>query len=396
MRTPRAQDGAVLLLVALSLTVLLGMAALVADLGQFRAHRRQLQTVADAGALAGALQLPPFSDGSNSCTRADAMERQNTNLTDGKNMVVNGNLSTSYCEIIGGSVRVKPVESSVPYIFGQVLGFASTTIDARARARVVYLTRSTGLLPFGVEDLRPEPSVTCITRQDRAADPAGRVRMPGALRRAFPTGATPGEASTHSAAGRRIDGVAGGGRQHQQDDRPGPTSATSAADQTIADGHDDQRRARHGRSCRRSRTTSTTTRPRTPPRRSTSTGAPDQRRRDENVSSSRYDGSKYRGRHSRWRRVRLYLARWPQRARAPVATTRQRAGQDSRSPSAQARTHRRPSAPVSNTYARDDGDILQQWLQTATTSTHRCPPTSPRRRHLQARVPVLVKGRTSP
>ena len=161
MRTPRAQDGAVLLLVALSLTVLLGMAALVADLGQFRAHRRQLQTAADAGALAGALQLPPFSDGSNSCTRADTLERQNTNLTDGKNMVVNGNLSTSYCEIIGGSVRVKPVESSVPYIFGQVLGFASTTIDARARARVVYLTRSTGLLPFGVEDLRPK-SVTAI------------------------------------------------------------------------------------------------------------------------------------------------------------------------------------------------------------------------------------------
>ena len=161
MRTPRAQDGAVLLLVALSLTVLLGMAALVADLGQFRAHRRQLQTAADAGALAGALQLPPFSDGSNSCARADTIERQNTNLTDGKNMVVNGNLSTSYCEIIGGSVRVKPVESSVPYIFGQVLGFASTTIDARARARVVYLTRSTGLLPFGVEDLRPK-SVTII------------------------------------------------------------------------------------------------------------------------------------------------------------------------------------------------------------------------------------------
>jgi len=161
MRTPRAQDGAVLLLVAVSLTVLLGMAALVADLGQFRAHRRQLQTAADAGALAGALQLPPFSDGSNSCARANTIERQNSNLTDGKNMVVNGNLSTSYCEIIGSSVRVKPVESSVPYIFGRVLGFASTTIDARARARVVYLTRSTGLLPFGVEDLRPK-SVTAI------------------------------------------------------------------------------------------------------------------------------------------------------------------------------------------------------------------------------------------
>ena len=216
MRTPRAQDGAVLLLVAVSLTVLLGMAALVADLGQFRAHRRQLQTAADAGALAGALQLPPFSDGSNSCARANTIERQNTNLTDGKNMVVNGNLSTSYCEIIGNSVRVKPVESSVPYIFGRVLGFASTTIDARARARVVYLTRSTGLLPFGVEDLRPK-SVTAIVDKTRQTNPAGIVRESdsGGLSLLVQRR---GERH-HRAACRRIDGFAGGGRQHQQGDR---------------------------------------------------------------------------------------------------------------------------------------------------------------------------------
>ena len=134
MRTPRAQDGAVLLLVAVSLTVLLGMAALVTDLGQFRAHRRQLQTAADAGALAGALQLPPFSDGSNSCARANTIERQNSNLTDGKNMVVNGNLSTSYCEIIGGSVRVKPVESERPLHLRPGAGICEHD-DRRARTR---------------------------------------------------------------------------------------------------------------------------------------------------------------------------------------------------------------------------------------------------------------------
>ena len=42
------------MLVALSLTVLLGIAALAIDTGSFRAHRRQLQSAADAGALAGA------------------------------------------------------------------------------------------------------------------------------------------------------------------------------------------------------------------------------------------------------------------------------------------------------------------------------------------------------
>ena len=42
------QSGAVMVLVAISLTVLLGIAALAIDTGGFRAHRRQLQSAADA------------------------------------------------------------------------------------------------------------------------------------------------------------------------------------------------------------------------------------------------------------------------------------------------------------------------------------------------------------
>src|SRR5689334_5075603 len=154
--TSRSERGSVLVVVAISLTVLLGIAALAIDLGGFRAHRRQLQTAADAAALAGAMQLPPFSDGSRACSRADYYARRNSALTSPQNMIVNANLDTSYCEILAGSVRVKPRESGVPYVFGRVLGFVNTAIDARARARVVYLTRSNGLLPFGVEDLRPK------------------------------------------------------------------------------------------------------------------------------------------------------------------------------------------------------------------------------------------------
>jgi hypothetical protein len=53
------------------------------------------------------------------------------------------------------SVAVRPSESSVPYLFGGVFGLASATVNASARARIVYLTRTNGLLPFGVEDMRP-------------------------------------------------------------------------------------------------------------------------------------------------------------------------------------------------------------------------------------------------
>jgi Putative Flp pilus-assembly TadE/G-like len=156
MGRARGDEGAVLVLVAVSLLALLAVAALAIDLGDFRAHRRQLQTAADAAALAGAMQLPPFGSGANACSQADYYARQNTTLTSAQNLVVNANLDTGYCQILGSSVRVQPDESRVPYAFGKVLGFVNTNLSAQARARVVYLTRSNGLLPFGVEDLRPQ------------------------------------------------------------------------------------------------------------------------------------------------------------------------------------------------------------------------------------------------
>jgi hypothetical protein len=166
----RAHDhGGVLVIVVLSLTVLLGMAALAIDAGGFRAHKRQLQSAADAGALAGAQKLINHPD--EACSTADYFQRQNDDSTDSKNMVVDGNLDTTFCEILTDpgcsgpcSVRVQPDEADVPYIFGRVLGFVDTSISARARARIVYLTKSKGLLPFGVEDLRPDSVKVVIDR----------------------------------------------------------------------------------------------------------------------------------------------------------------------------------------------------------------------------------------
>lgn len=152
----RSESGSVVVIVALFLVVLMGAAAFAIDEGNFRDHRRQLQTAADAGALSGALQLPPLSDGSRVCSQAAYDERQNDTSTDPHNLVSDSNLSTAYCQINGQTVAVRVTEANVPYMFGRVLGFASADISAQARARIVYLTRSTGLLPFGVEDLRPQ------------------------------------------------------------------------------------------------------------------------------------------------------------------------------------------------------------------------------------------------
>jgi Flp pilus assembly protein TadG len=57
MRRGKNRKGATLVLVALSMTVLLGFAAFGVDLSQMGAYRSELQRAADAGAHAGAIQL---------------------------------------------------------------------------------------------------------------------------------------------------------------------------------------------------------------------------------------------------------------------------------------------------------------------------------------------------
>ena len=100
------------MLVALSLTVLLGIAALAIDTGNFRAHRRQLQSrrrCRRAGRGPQLIANPGAACGAGG--RADYYERRNSDLTDSQNMIMNANLDTSYCEIVDNSVRVKPVEN---------------------------------------------------------------------------------------------------------------------------------------------------------------------------------------------------------------------------------------------------------------------------------------------
>jgi hypothetical protein len=57
MRRRKNRRGATLVLMALSMTVVLGLAAFAVDLSQMGAYRSELQRAADAGAHAGAIQL---------------------------------------------------------------------------------------------------------------------------------------------------------------------------------------------------------------------------------------------------------------------------------------------------------------------------------------------------
>jgi Flp pilus assembly protein TadG len=57
-RLARREDGAVLVVVALTMAVLLGFSALVIDMGALYLEKSRLQSALDAAALAGAQELP--------------------------------------------------------------------------------------------------------------------------------------------------------------------------------------------------------------------------------------------------------------------------------------------------------------------------------------------------
>jgi hypothetical protein len=121
------ERGQAIVLMTLSLVVILGMAALVLDVGNWFHTKRRLQGTADAAALAGAQRLP--DDPSGAQTMAMSYANQNGGDVAGANIVVSSTVLPN--DTI--SVRARKTD---PGFFSGVLGIASADIDARAKARV--------------------------------------------------------------------------------------------------------------------------------------------------------------------------------------------------------------------------------------------------------------------
>jgi len=112
----RAGDerGAVLVLFAALMVAMLGMAAVVVDLGQQRSDRRAAQAVADVAALSGGKSLSAGSPGQ-ACI--DAVTYLNTNLRDLSPKITasnfctqqpGNNVSATSCTVAGGIAQAKP------------------------------------------------------------------------------------------------------------------------------------------------------------------------------------------------------------------------------------------------------------------------------------------------
>jgi Putative Flp pilus-assembly TadE/G-like len=125
--TRRNERGQAVVLMVLALVVLLGMAALVLDVGAWFHDKRRLQGTADASALAGAQMLPDDPGGAKNLAQTYA----------GKNGgdVAGADIVISSTVLPNDTIAVKAARDDAG-VFGSVLGIGAAHIDARAKARV--------------------------------------------------------------------------------------------------------------------------------------------------------------------------------------------------------------------------------------------------------------------
>ena len=136
-RLRKQQRGSVLVITAAMLVVLVGLTALVVDLGLLYATRVQLTNVADAAALAGVQELPRNSDGAYS----SAAEYARLNGKAGDRVDI---------RVLSGTTVAVKATRTVPLMFAQIFGLATCDVSGAAAARINPVSRLTGTLPFGL------------------------------------------------------------------------------------------------------------------------------------------------------------------------------------------------------------------------------------------------------
>jgi hypothetical protein len=142
----RDERGQAIVLMTLSLVVIMGMAALVLDVGNWYHTKRRLQGTADAAALAGAQLLPSDSSGAQS----QALAYANKNGGD----VAGANITVTSTVLSNDTISVRARRTD-PGIFSGILGIAGADIDARAKARVGPPTKARYVAPMVVDCAHP-------------------------------------------------------------------------------------------------------------------------------------------------------------------------------------------------------------------------------------------------
>ncbi len=143
----RDETGQALILPAIMLTFLLGMTALVLDVGSWYSAQRHAQAVVDAAALAAAQALP------NDTTTATAQAIDYAHRNGGAIGAGDITYSNSLEPLDTVTVQMREVE---PTFFAKLFGLDTVTIRTTASARASDLAQAQYAAPFGIVNTQPE------------------------------------------------------------------------------------------------------------------------------------------------------------------------------------------------------------------------------------------------
>lgn len=142
----RREKGQAMVLTVLFLAGLLGMAALVLDVGSWFREKRQLQATADAAALAGAQVLP----GSPANATSLALQYATTN---GRPLTTNDVAITS--DFSSNDTITVQEHSIAPGFFTKLFGITFVKVGASAAARAALPTQAMYVAPMVVSKQHP-------------------------------------------------------------------------------------------------------------------------------------------------------------------------------------------------------------------------------------------------
>jgi hypothetical protein len=164
----RSERGQAMVMTVIFVAVMLGMAAVVLDVGSWFLDRRQLQAGVDASALAGAQNLPSDTSGAVGAAQSYAS----------KNGVGSPSISISSRNRSNDTVDVSASRISQGF-FAKVFNIASVTLHANASATASPLDAVYKALPFGVA--ADDPDLVCGTAcfNQPTTVPIGKVGVPG-------------------------------------------------------------------------------------------------------------------------------------------------------------------------------------------------------------------------
>src|SRR3954453_13998335 len=169
----RDEAGQAVVLSAAWMVVLLGMAGLVIDVGSWYRDQRNLQSDADAAALAGAQELPTDTAGAGVMAQSYAQKN-------GYNLTASG-ISFSGVTVPNDSITIKG-KAPAPTFFTKLFGINSVNVDAKATAKNDLIGDAKYAPPITVNTKPPLLSgKNCPCFDTPTTLPLSKLEMPGAF-----------------------------------------------------------------------------------------------------------------------------------------------------------------------------------------------------------------------